>query len=107
MAGRSAVPAQLPADQGASAAEAAEIRELVRAAAEPEGFPAFDLAFGEDSTGSPAVWISFFVESADDPTPELIRSVRRLRRRVLSALFGHGISRVPYIRFRKAPQHAG
>src|SRR5829696_1724838 len=91
----------------ASPDEMREIEQLIRDAATPEGFPRFELAFGEDSTGNPAVWISFLVEHSDAPTDEQLQAIRKLRRRVLSALFQHQIRWIPYIRFREAPARAG
>jgi hypothetical protein len=85
----------------AGASEARWIRELVKEAAEPEGFPLFELNFGDDSTGSPAVWISFFLDHEYPTTKESIEVLTRLGQRVKSSLFQHDISRVPYIRFRE------
>jgi hypothetical protein len=94
-------------DDNALGTESHEIRELIREVANEEGFPSFNLTFEEDSTAMPAVYISFFVHSADAPTAMELQAVRRLRQRVESALFEHGIGRIPYIRFREAPDRAG
>lgn len=88
-------------------AESSELRELIQEAAVAEGFPSFQLSFGEDSTAAPALFISFFVNSADTPSPADLQAAKRLRTRVESALFEHGVSRVPYIRFREAPKRVG
>ena len=106
MAGREKM-ARLGDDLSASPDEVHEIEALVRKAALPEGFPNFHLTFGEDSTGDPAVWISFLVEHSDKPTREQRQAVRELRRKVLRALFQHQIRWIPYIRFREAPVGAG
>ena len=82
--------------------EAREIGDLIRPAAEEEGFPRFDVTFGEDSTGARAIWISFLSALADAPTAEELQAAARLRKRVGEALFNHGIDRIHYIRFRKA-----
>lgn len=92
---------------GASEAEEAEIRNLVKEAAEAEGYPNFDLTFGEDSTGDAAVWIWFLIDRADEADEARLESVRRLRNRVESNLFGHQVSRIPYIRFRDASRPKG
>ena len=87
-------------------AEANELREVIRSVAEEEGFSSFELDLREDSTAVPAVYISFFVQSADAPTAADLDAVKRLRMRVVAALFDYGIRRTPYIRFRKAPERA-
>jgi len=101
MAGREFMNGSIPAKSSAGA-EAEQIRELVQKAAEPEGFPAFELSFGEDSTGDPAVWIWFLIENADEATTSRLKAMRRLRERVQTTLFEHQIGRIPYIRYREA-----
>ena len=86
--------------------ESREITELVRPAAEQEGFPLFDLELTEDSTFTPAVYISFRVHSADQPTKGDLEAAQRLRKKVEAALFEHGVTRIPYIRFREALKSA-
>jgi hypothetical protein len=87
--------------------DAAEIHNLVMEAAKRVGFPSFELTFGEDSTGDPAVWIWFLIDRADDADEARLRSLRRLRSSVQNALFEHRIARIPYIRFREAETHKG
>ena len=89
-------------DHGTAEIESREIRDLVRKVAREEGFPSFDLTLTADSTFVPAVYISFFVHSADAPTRAQVEAVGRLRKKVEAALVEHGVSRVPYIRFRQA-----
>ena len=97
---------QAPNDTNELRVEADAIRDIIRRESEEEGFPSFNLILEEDSTYVPAVYISFFVKSADSPTEAELDAVKRLRKRVGSALFNHKVSRVPYIRFRKAPERA-
>jgi hypothetical protein len=87
--------------------ESRRIRRLVKQVAESEGFPLFELSFDEDSTGAPAVWISFLLEEEYPTTKESIQTLTRLGQRVKSNLFEHHITRVPYIRFREKRRAAG
>jgi hypothetical protein len=87
---------------GASEAEEAEVRKLVSEAAKPEGYPDFELTFGEDSTGDPAVWIWFLIDRPNEADEARLASVRRLRKRIDEALFAHQIGRIHYIRYREA-----
>jgi hypothetical protein len=81
--------------------EEARIRELVRQAAEPEGFRDFDLMLGEDSTDDPAVYISFYVGPEYSADESKVGELHRLRRRVTTALFQARIDRQPYLKFRE------
>jgi hypothetical protein len=89
------------------ASEERRIRRLVEQAAEPEGFRLFELNFGDDSTGTPAVWISFLLDHEYPTTKDSIHALTRLGQRVKSNLFEHNISRVPYIRFRERQRAVG
>jgi len=92
---------------GASEAEEAEIRELVSEAAKPEGYSDFELTFGEDSTGDPAVWIWFLIDRPNEADEARLASVRRLRKRINEILFAHQIDRIHYIRYREASPEKG
>ncbi len=81
-------------DSGAAGNEAAQIRELVKQAAEPEGFRLFELNFGEGSSGS-GHWISFILDPAYPTTGPSIEALMHLGRKVKSTLFEHHIRRVP------------
>jgi hypothetical protein len=94
-------------DAGAPGMEAATIQTLVKEAAEPAGFSIFELRFGDDSTGTPAVWISFLLDPQYPTNKGSIDALTRISRAVKSSLFAHGISRVPYIRFRENQKAAG
>jgi hypothetical protein len=97
----------MPDVPGAGGEEAKRIHELVRKSAEPEGFRAFELRFGDDSTGDPAVWVWFTIDPHYPTTKESIRTLTRVRRRVITALLDDGISRNPYVRFREKQDAAG
>jgi hypothetical protein len=92
---------------GAPGEEAKKIHELVRETAAPEGFRLFELKFGEDQTGDPAVWIWFNIDPDYPTTKEGIGTLTRVRRRVRSAILDAGISRIPYVRFREQVGAAG
>ena len=94
-------------DPAARTSEARRIRRLVKQVAKSEGFPLFQLNFDEDSTGTPAVWISFFLDDAYPTNKKSIQTLTRLGQRVKSSLFEHHISRVPYIRFRERRDAVG
>lgn len=94
-------------DPAGRISEGRKIRRLVKQVAESEGFPVFELSFDEDSTGAPAVWISFLLDNDFPTSKESIQTLTRLGQRVKSNLFEHNISRVPYIRFRERRRAAG
>lgn len=94
-------------DGGAAGREAAIIQTLVKEAAEPAGFRVFELRFGDNSTGMPAVWISFFLDPEYPTNKTDIDALTNISRAVKSRLFEEGITRVPYIRFRDQRKAAG
>ena len=98
---------EISGNSTARASEERGIRRLVKQVAEPEGFPLFELDFGEDSTGTPAVWISFLLDYEYPTTKDSIGALTRLGQRVKSNLFEHDINRVPYIRFRERQKAVG
>ena len=100
-------PTDVPNAGPASTDEARQIGHLVKEVAEAEGFRSFELNFGEDSTGSPAVWIYFILDPAYPTTPREIKLLTRLGRAVKSRLFQNQINRVPYVRFREKSVAAG
>src|SRR5258708_6870971 len=98
---------RVPNSPGAEGREVKRIRDLVRENAIPEGFRTFELEFGEDSTGDPAVWVWFSID-ADYPTDaDSIHTLTRLRQRVSSALLRAQTRRIPYVRFREKSAVAG
>lgn len=90
-----------PWSAAVSPIEARDIREIVREAARKWAFLKFDLRFGEDAAGEPAVWISFFI---GPPFPTTTKDTGRLTEagsEVKAALFAKGIDRIPYIGFHE------
>ena len=98
---------EISGNSTARVSEERGIRRMVKQIAEPEGFSLFELDFGEDSTGTPAVWISFLLDHEYPTTKDSIQALTRLGQRVKSNLFEHDISRVPYIRFRERQKAVG
>jgi hypothetical protein len=73
---------EISGNSTARASEERRIRRLVKQVAEPEGFPLFELLFCEDSTGTPAVWISFLLDHEYPTTKGSIQALTRLGQRV-------------------------
>ena len=92
---------------GAGVREVKRIHDLVRESAAPEGFRSFELRFGEDSTGDPAVWIWFAIDPQYPTAKESIQTLSRLQRRMKSALLRAQVDRIPYVRFREKSTVAG
>lgn len=65
----------------------------------PAGFDRFKLDFGEDSTGTPAVWVSFIVEDDPQPSKELVEAANRLANAVTRELIDQEFRWWPYVRF--------
>ncbi len=81
--------------------EAKRIRALVRENAAPEGFGSFELQFGEDWTGDPAVWVRFAIDPDYPTDKKSIEKLTRLELRVISALLRAQIDHYPYVRFQE------
>jgi hypothetical protein len=60
----------------------------------------YDVQFGQDHTGDPAVWVRFIVadEAAEDD--HIVDSLPLLRRKIYELLAAKGIDRVAYLNFR-------
>ncbi|HXQ50909.1 MAG TPA: hypothetical protein VN802_07440 [Stellaceae bacterium] len=95
-----------PDKYAASAEEAKRIHEIVRSRAIGLGFETFEVHFGKDSTGEPAVWISFILDRRFPTDKESVRRLSKLGRTVKAALFETNISRIPYVRFRERQEAA-
>jgi hypothetical protein len=69
----------------------------------PNGIRRFELRFGEDATGDPAVWISFILPPDYPTAPRPIRALTDLGLRVRKTLRDEGLHRIPYVDFREPP----
>jgi hypothetical protein len=89
----------------ADSAEARTIQDIVTARPWPAAVKGYELEFGEDSTGDPAVWIWLAIDDDVRPSAEKIQELGEFRRDVQSAILDAHLSRWPYVGFR-ARQHS-
>lgn len=81
--------------------EEARIRELVRQAAEPEGFRDFEVELGEDWTDDPAVYVSFYFSPEYLADAGKADELYKLRQLVTTRLLKARLDRQPYVKFRE------
>jgi len=95
-----------PPNKGSSADEAQRIRDALNVVLKQQQFPygikGFDLEFGEDATGDPAVWISFPIDDDLHPSKEKLSRLNKLVQQTHDMIREYGVSRWPYVRFRAA-----
>jgi hypothetical protein len=89
----------------ASDGEARAIGDILQAHPWPVPVKGFELEFGEDSTGDPAVWIWLMIADDEQPSSQKMRELSQFRREVQSAITAAGVSRWLHVRFR-ARQHS-
>ena len=76
------------------------IKDRIAALGPPSGITSYDVEFGADSEGEPAVWVIMYVENdADDTVTAATAFARRLQHDLLSRDYGRAW---PYIRFKLA-----
>jgi hypothetical protein len=86
----------------ASVSEARRIQALVNKIGRPKGIRGFELQFGDDATGDPALWVHFILEPDYPTSPAEIRALTDLRLRVSEAILKDGgTNRIPYTDFRE------
>lgn len=90
-----------PNEIGAPLAEASRVHDLVAKYANKAGYKHFQLEFGEDSTGTPAIWVWFIVDDDLKPSQEKLASANTLAQEVRSELI-RSEERWPYVNFRTA-----
>ena len=84
----------------ASTDEARRIQQVVKHRKFPPGVHAtgFDLTFGEDQTGRPAVWILLPVDKKyENPSPKWITEVTDFVNRLRGDLLNENLEHWPYI----------
>jgi hypothetical protein len=86
--------------------EARTIETIVKAHPWPAAIKGYEVAFGVDSTGDPAVRIWLDVDDDLDPPEAKIKELGRFDRALESALLEAGLSHWPYVAYR-TPQPAG
>jgi hypothetical protein len=84
----------------ASVGEARAIQDILKGRPWPPAVKGFELEFGEDSTGDPAVWVWLMIDDDVSPPAEKIKELGRFRRGLVSAIMDAGLSHWPYVRFR-------
>jgi Zn-dependent peptidase ImmA (M78 family) len=86
--------------------DARRIHNALHLVLEQESFPygmrQFDLEFGQDVVGDPAVWISFPIEDDPYPSMEKLSNLNRFVHRVQDVVRENTEGRWPYVRFRAA-----
>jgi len=87
---------------GASVDEVRRIHELVKRHRFPADVRSFEVNFGRDSTGDPAVWIWFLVQDDNNPSEEKIDGLNQFANSVRSDLLKADLRYWPYIDFRAA-----
>jgi hypothetical protein len=88
---------------GASADEVRRIHASVKHQQLPADVRSFEVKFGTDATGDPAVWIWFLVDEDNNPSHEKIRGLNRFADKVRSELLKMNLRYWPYIDFRATP----
>ena len=78
------------------------VEDIVRKWRLPPNVRRFDVEFGEDSTGDPAVWIWLLVDDELSPSSQSISRMERFVTDVRSELLRKGLRHWPYFRLRAA-----
>ena len=85
---------------GLSRDEVQDIHEIVRKRQRPEGVRDFEIRFGTDATGDPAVWVWFLVDDDSIPSPDKVSRLTDFGNLVRSDLLQSNLRYWPYIDFR-------
>lgn len=90
--------APVPPTGAASGEEARQLQEIVhRNRPWPNGVKRVELRYGEDSEGSPAVWIVFVVTKEMEASKEALAAIRHAAEKLRSDIRGTSTVRWPYI----------
>jgi hypothetical protein len=82
--------------------EAKIVRDVVGKWHLPSNVRGFDIEFGEDASGDPAVWIWLTIEDELQPSAQSISSLNSFVTNVRSDLLRRGLTHWPYVRYRHA-----
>jgi hypothetical protein len=82
--------------------EAKIVRDAVEKWCLPPNVRGFDIEFGEDSSGDPAVWIWLTIEDELKPSAQSISNLNGFVTNVRSDLLRRGPTHWPYVRYRRA-----
>jgi hypothetical protein len=80
--------------------EEATIRQIVDAKPWPEDVKGYDVEFGSDWEGDPAVRVWFLIEDDLRPSDEKLKRVGRFMDEVRDALLDAELSHWPFVRLR-------
>lgn len=89
-------------DELTTSREAAIVREVVGKWGLPPNVHGFDVEFGEDSTGYPAVWIWLTIKDELKPSAQSISALSQFVDNVTDELVRRRLRHWPYIRYRPA-----
>ena len=87
-------------DVGPAPAEEARIREILGKWRFPPNVRDYQLDFGTDSVGDPAVYIVFTVDDARDPSDQTVKNVTDFSRELRNQLLRAGVRHWPHFRFQ-------
>jgi hypothetical protein len=82
------------------AEEDATIRRIVDGIPRPEDVKGYDVEFGSDWEGDPAVYVRFLVDDDLRPSEEKLQRVGRFTDEVRGALLDAELSHWPFVRLR-------
>jgi hypothetical protein len=92
------IPDLVPAAGAASGKEAQQLQEVLRRHRPwPKGVERVQLRYGEDSEGSPAVWIVFVASNNMETSKEALAAIRHAAEELRSDIRQTGTVRWPYI----------
>jgi len=99
-------------DEATTAADEAKVRAILSRWTFPPNVRGWELDFREDSTGDPAVYITFRVDDALDPSEETVRSVGEFSEQIDRELLRAGPHYFPHFRYQppvgvKPPRRSG
>jgi hypothetical protein len=80
--------------------EDATIRRIVDGMSWPEDVKGYDVEFGSDWEGDPAVYVWFLIDDDLRPSEEKLERVGNFRRAVERALLDAELSHWPFVRLR-------
>ena len=75
------------------------IRSILKNIKLPVEVKSFDLAFSEDSSGMPAVWINLHVDNDNKPSADKVNRLRAVRRDISRRIVEKQSTPWPYVQF--------
>jgi hypothetical protein len=87
-------------DAATKAADEAKVRAILQQWTFPPNVRGWELNFTEDQSGDPAVYITFRVDDALNPSEETMRNVNDFSFRLHRQLMDADLAHFPYFRFQ-------